>query len=69
MELAMPHLKLTSDDFKQFDLRVGDARRTFWRDGNWHLTSDDGDIRIGTRSLHWTSALRRAVEQIERNGK
>lgn len=65
---GMPRLTLTSDDFKTFDLTLDGEQRKFWRDGNWHIDNGHG-TRLGTRSLHWTSALRRAVEQIEGNGE
>ncbi len=67
----MPRLTLTSDDRKFFHLTVDGKSVVFWRDGNWHMTGNGNgsDIRIGTKSLHWTSALRRAVEQLEGNGK
>ncbi len=67
MDPAMPRLTLTTDDFKTLYLTLDGVERSFWRDGNWYM--DNAGIRLGSKSLHWTSALRRAVEQMMENGK
>ncbi len=66
----MSQLKVTSDNPEiSFDLHWGQAAAHVMRNDGWEIIRARRAERLGMKSLHWTSALRRAVERMERNGK
>ena len=64
----MPKLQVTSDEpHTGFNLVWGGKSFVVVRSvKEWRMIGNNADVRLGRDSLHWTTALDRAIEQIER---